>query len=80
MVDTVETQCISICQNVGIELFSGDAKTVQSSIRRLLQREEQKERRKRNHELEKEKKKEKGQETRRKSLESNDTGYASDSR
>jgi hypothetical protein len=81
MVDTVETECVSICDNVGIDLFSGDAKTLQSSIRRLVQKEDQKQRHKKRVSVsEKRNGQEQEQDSRRKSLESNDTGYASDSR
>lgn len=84
MVDTVEAECVSICKNVGLDLFSGDAKTLQSSIRRLIHKEDQKQkhgRTKRVSVSEKRKgQQEQEQDDRRKSLESNDTGYASDSR
>ena len=82
MVDTVEAECVSICKNVGIDLFSRDAKTLQSSIRRLIQKEDQKQKHGRVSISEKRKGQERKQEQdgRRESLESNDTGYASDSR
>lgn len=84
MVDTVEAECVSICQNVGLDLFSGDAKTLQSSIRRLIHKEDQKQkhgRTKRVSVSEKRKgQQEQEQDGRRTNLESNDTGYASDSR
>lgn len=83
MVDTVEAECVSICKNMGIDLFSGDAKTLQSSIRRLIQKEDQKQRHGRPKRVslsEKRKGQEEQQNSRRKSMESNDTGYASDSR
>jgi hypothetical protein len=90
MVDTVEAECVSICKNVGIDLFSGNSKTLQSSIRRLIQKEDQKQKHgrtkrvsvseKRKGGQEREREQEQEQDGRRKSLESNDTGYASDSR
>lgn len=83
MVDTVEAECVSICKNVGIDLFSGDAKTLQSSIRRLIRKDDQKQRQKNKISVSKTQKGQEEEEqdsSRRKSLESNDTGYASDSR
>lgn len=83
MVDTVEAECVSICKNVGIDLFSGDAKTLQSSIRRLVRKDDQKQRQKNRISVSKTQKGQEEEEqdsSRRKSLESNDTGYASDSR
>lgn len=42
MIDTVEAECVSICKNVGIDLIAQDSKTLQSSIRRLIHKEDQK--------------------------------------
>ncbi|EED19738.1 HLH transcription factor, putative [Talaromyces stipitatus ATCC 10500] len=84
MVDTVEAECVSICKNVGIDLMAQDSSKVllQTSIRRLINNEERGKYQK--HGRAKTGsgggKEEKGDYTRRKSLESNDTGYASDSR
>lgn len=72
MVDTVESECISICKNVETAHNPRVAVAVSSSIRKLI-KEEQKHA--------SNKKVEGGDNNnRRESVESNDTGYASDSR
>jgi Domain of unknown function (DUF2014)/Helix-loop-helix DNA-binding domain len=77
MVDTVETECISICKGIGIDLLGAShdpGMAIQSSIRKLI-KEEQKHVKGVSSINEKNE-----EESRRKSVESTNTGYASDSR
>lgn len=73
MVDTVEAECISICKDVGIDMVPArHAESVNSSLRRIMKAE-------RKHRQKNSTGPSEAQDHRRRSVESNDTGYGSDS-
>jgi hypothetical protein len=73
MVDTVEAECISICKDVGIDMAAiTHAESANASLQKIIKA-ERKHRKKNSIGLAEDK------EDRRRSVESNDTGYGSDS-